>query len=40
MQNADLTEKSEIISKINNLFLYIKMDKKILTFEDTEIEKI
>ena len=38
MQNA-LTEKTHNTIKHKNLLLGIKMDKKILTFGDTEIEK-
>ena len=39
MQNADLTKKSGALQNINNLFLYVKMFKEILTFGDTEIKK-
>ena len=39
MQNADLTKKSGALQSINNLFLYVKMFKEILTFGDTEIKK-
>ena len=38
MQNADLTEKQNII-KHKNVFSYIKMGKEILTFGNIEIEK-
>ena len=37
IQNADLTEKR--LSNIKKLLSYVKMDKEILTFRDTEIEK-
>ena len=39
MQYADLTKKSRTLYNIKKLFLYIKMDKQILTFGDIEIEK-
>ena len=39
MQNADLTEKSETLENIKNLFSYIKVGKEVLTFGNTEIEK-
>ena len=39
MQNADLTKKSGALQNINNLFLYVKMFKEILTFGDTKIKK-
>ena len=39
MQNTDLTGKSGAFQNIKNLFLYIKMGKKILTFGNFEIGK-
>ena len=39
MQNADLTEKNEILLNIKNLFSHMKMGKEILTFGNIEIEK-
>ena len=39
MQNADLTEKNGTLWNKDNLFSYVKMDKEILTFGNTEIEK-
>ena len=40
MQNADLTEKSGILSNIKDLLSHVKVCKEILTFGDIEIEKI
>ena len=41
MQNIDLTKKKWNIIKYKNLLSHIiKMGKEILTFGDTEIEKI
>ena len=39
MQNSDLTEKNGTLWNKDNLFSYVKMDKEILTFGNTEIEK-
>ena len=39
MQNADLTQKNGTLWNKDNLFSYVKMDKEILTFGNTEIEK-
>ena len=39
MQNADLTEKRELLKIYRNLLSYIKMSKEILTFGDIKIEK-
>ena len=39
IQNADLTENTETLQKINSLFSFIRMGKEVLTFGNIEIEK-
>ena len=39
LQKADLNEKRRTLQSTKKLFSNIKMDKQILTFGDTEIEK-
>ena len=39
MQNTDLTEKKQVITKHKNLLSHKKMGKKYVTFGDIEIEK-
>ena len=39
LQKADLNEKRRTLQNTKKLFSNIKMDKQILTFGDTEIEK-